>query len=63
MWNWIWVDGDSSDCSTNASDVEEDSYESSSDIESDSAGDVAGSFVPAITHSMIFKCVGHLKER
>jgi len=62
MRDWMWVDGDASDCSTNALDVEENNCESSSYVEPDSASDATGSYVPAITHSVIFKCIGHLKE-
>ena len=61
MWDWSWIHEDSSDISTNVSSVEgsSESDESSADLESD---DAAASSIPAITHSVIFKCIGNLKE-
>ena len=56
--NWIWLDGDSSDDYTNTSDVEEnDKLDGCDDDDL-----TAGISVPAIIHSVIFKCIGILKE-
>jgi len=61
MWDWIWLDGDSSDDSTNTSDVEDNADKSDDCDDNDTTG-TAGISVSAITHSVIFKCIDVLKE-
>ena len=43
MWDWIWLDGDSSYDSTNASDVEDngETHKSSADVHSDDDNAIA----------------------
>ena len=58
MWDWNWINGE--DCSSEESDLEEhrDVELSQSSEQEDSDVDP----VPNITHSVIFKCIGQLKE-
>ena len=58
MWNWTWVDETSSDEESNGND----SVAERSPDESNSDDDDADSSIPSITHSVIFKCIGNLKE-
>lgn len=58
MWNWTWVDEISSDEESNGND----SVAERSPDESNSDDDDADSSIPSITHSVIFNCIGNLKE-
>ena len=55
LWNWIWV-GDSSTTPS----VSSSTYSSESPLDDSSSEDDA---IPAITHTVIFKCIGVTKER
>lgn len=63
MWDWSWIQQeDSSDDPTNASseDSSNESEESSADLKSDNEDDASS--IPAITHTVVFKCIGNTKE-
>ena len=62
IWNWTWVDDVSSDEDSDgcASDKVSDRYDS--DAESQEDNEELNFDEPMITHSVIFKCIGHLKE-
>ena len=55
LWNWIWV-GDSSTTPS----VDGSTYSSESPLDDSSSKDDA---IPAITHTVIFKCIGVTKEK
>ena len=65
MWDWSWIQQeDSSDDSTNSSTVDSSnkSNESSTDLKSDNDNEDDASSIPAITHTVVFKCNGNTKE-
>ena len=62
MWDWLWMHEDSSDNSTDASSVgsgESDESSTNLDSDNDAAAEIS---IPVITHSVVFKCIGNLKE-
>ena len=71
MWNWTWVDDESSDEDSDGctSDQVSDGYDSDSKSQDDNEGaesqddsEELNLDEPFITHSVIFKCIGHLRE-
>ncbi|XP_065892371.1 uncharacterized protein [Dysidea avara] len=57
MWNWTWLD-------ENSSNEDETSSKASGKIKdvNDESDDDSSNAIPAITHSVIFKCIGSTKE-
>ena len=53
MWEWCWVDNGNSSDEELGVDLEEPLPSSEEEDE----------VVPSITHSIPFKCIGHLKEK
>ena len=63
MWNWTWLDEvPSSDDRSVCLDNSEDFRDSDDAIESFDDDTTEVCAIPAITHSVIFKCIGNLKE-
>jgi len=62
MWNWTWVDDDVSSDEDSDGCASEFSDRYDSDTESQDDNEELNFDVPLITHSVIFKCIGHLKE-
>ena len=60
MWDWIWIDGE--DGEDNESDESVPQHIDVELSESSEQEDSDADAVPSITHSVIFKCIGQLKE-
>jgi len=56
IWNWIWVDQDCSSEVSVENNNEPERLQSSDSEEADTDA------VPNITHSVVYKCIGQLKE-
>jgi len=60
MWNWSWLDETLSGIKEeSSSDVAEESTEESNEHDEDTS---STDTIPAITHSVIYKCIGTLKK-
>lgn len=59
MWDWTWMDEMSSDEDSNGNNSAAEKYNEESSPDDD---DDADNSIPSITHSVVFKCIGNLKE-
>ena len=64
MWNWVWIGqyagnevSIEEDCSDEVPEPSDEEPEPSDEEQSNS------DTVPGITHSVVFKCIGHMKEK
>jgi len=59
MWEWTWVDDVNDGSSSSDEELGSDELEESQSSEEEQLNDES---IPTITHSVAFKCIGHLKE-
>ena len=61
MWNWTWLDEDLCDDKESLNFSDEDVAKESNEEDDDDTSNTDA--IPAITHSIIFKCMGSTKKR
>ena len=61
MWKWSWMEDEELESESESS-VHEDSSSDDCSSDNSSSNAVSDDQIPEITHSVIFKCVGVLKE-